>query len=460
MSELALNMPDLPVTSPSKSRSTSWSEEALRRISSSLSEPASLLDLRLEARSRLKLTPWPTTITESWRRNNPSLIGQQTFALSNLEELPRLTPPTTTFHLDRQPETELGFFNGKVSSLRIGKEHLASGLEIGSLEEGFRGDRRVQLESMVRSIPLDTDSPAVTLLQATFYQTGSFLIVPDGWNSKRPVVIRSTGRQVSGAILPLNLISVGAGSSICLSLIQDIASESEAWWGAQTRIILEPGAKIELLILNSTSESVRLYDYITGDLGSDSQLSLTWGDMTRGWAVMRKEIHLKGEGARADLNGAFVGGKKSLMDLRTLQDHSARNTFSNLTYKSALFDVAKSVFQGLIQVDRTAVNANAYQLNRNLLLSPKARADSIPKLEILVDEVKCSHGASAGKLDPSSLFYLQSRGLSRSEAYRLMVEGFLAEVTRLLPDDDPRKLDWIDLMITAADVFLNEVVVG
>jgi len=131
--------------------------------------------------------------------------------------------------------------------------------------------------------------------------------------------------------------------------------------------------------------------------------------------------------------GLYFGDTNQHFDFNTSQDHVAPNTASDLLYKGALDGASRSVFRGIIRVHPKAQRTDAYQTNRNLLLSGKARADSLPNLEIEADDVKCSHGATVGELDAEAKFYLMSRGLDRITAERLVVLGFLGEVLAKLP---------------------------
>ena len=124
--------------------------------------------------------------------------------------------------------------------------------------------------------------------------------------------------------------------------------------------------------------------------------------------------------------------------MRTLQHHAAPHAYSDLLYKGALTDSAESVFRGLIRVDKGAQLTDAYQTNRNLLLSEEAGARTLPNLEIEADDVRCSHGATVGQVDPGQLFYLMSRGLSRKQAERLLVFGFFDEVLGRIPVEGVR----------------------
>ena len=148
---------------------------------------------------------------------------------------------------------------------------------------------------------------------------------------------------------------------------------------------------------------------------------------------------LAGEGSQAFVNGFLFGDERQHFHLHTLQRHLVPHTTSDLLIKSCLKDRARSVYQGLIQVSEGAQRTDAYQANRNLLLSESARADSIPGLEILANDVRCTHGATIGHVDAEQMYYLMARGLPRLEAQRLIVEGFFAPVLDRIPLEGVRE---------------------
>jgi Fe-S cluster assembly protein SufD len=154
-----------------------------------------------------------------------------------------------------------------------------------------------------------------------------------------------------------------------------------------------------------------------------------------GASTIRVDLNarLLGPGANSDMLGLYFGDGTQHFDFNTSPDHVTHDTASDLLYKGALDGSSRSVFRGIIRVHPGAQKTDAYQTNRNLLLSPKAHADSLPNLEIQADDVKCSHGASVGELDAEAKFYLMSRGLNRTQAERLVVLGFLGEVLSRLP---------------------------
>ena len=154
-----------------------------------------------------------------------------------------------------------------------------------------------------------------------------------------------------------------------------------------------------------------------------------------GASVSRVDLNarLLGPGASSEMLGLYFGDSDQHFDFNTSQDHLEPNTASDLLYKGALDGVSRAVFRGIIRVHPGAQRTDAYQTNRNLLLSAGARADSLPNLEIEADDVRCSHGATVGHLDEEAKFYLMSRGLDGVQAERLVVLGFLREVLERLP---------------------------
>ncbi|OGG04011.1 hypothetical protein A2W14_00760 [Candidatus Gottesmanbacteria bacterium RBG_16_37_8] len=145
-------------------------------------------------------------------------------------------------------------------------------------------------------------------------------------------------------------------------------------------------------------------------------------------------IIIKGKSAKVQILGLIIGSKNQKLNLFTLQDHQQKESISDLLIKSVLFDNAKFYYEGLIKIAPLAQKSNAYQKNQNLLMSANAWADSRPKLEILANDVRCTHGATVGKIDPEILYYLKTRGLSDKSASMLVIDGFFRVVLDRIPD--------------------------
>jgi Fe-S cluster assembly protein SufD len=152
------------------------------------------------------------------------------------------------------------------------------------------------------------------------------------------------------------------------------------------------------------------------------------------------EASLVGAGATAELKAIYFASGDQLFDFHTLQDHQVGNTRSDLLFKGALQDTARTVYAGLIKIEKHAARSDAYQANRNLVLSDKAKATSIPMLEIDNNDVRCTHGATVGPVDPNHLFYLRSRGIPEPTAKRMLIQGFFGDVLDRIPFEHARKL--------------------
>ena len=146
------------------------------------------------------------------------------------------------------------------------------------------------------------------------------------------------------------------------------------------------------------------------------------------YARVRTEARLVGSGGSTRQVALYFAGGEQMHDFRTIQDHAAPHTTSDLLYKAGLKDRSRIVWKGMIRVEKDAQKTDAYQKDDNLILSDHARADSIPGLEIEANDVRCTHGATAGRVDDDMIFYAQSRGVARETAIRLIVEGFFANV--------------------------------
>jgi len=145
-------------------------------------------------------------------------------------------------------------------------------------------------------------------------------------------------------------------------------------------------------------------------------------------------VELTGRRAEAQILGILIGRKQNEILLHTLQEHKAPQTMSDLHIKSVLFDRSELKYEGAIRIEKAAQQSNAYQRNDNLLLSGEAKAESKPALEILANEVRCTHGATLGKIDPEELFYLESRGLDEAKAQKIIIEGFFLSLLEKVPD--------------------------
>ena len=191
---------------------------------------------------------------------------------------------------------------------------------------------------------------------------------------------------------------------------------------------MDQGAKLEYVSIQSLSPETWHFASHRAQVGRDAELDWVAGGFGSKKGKVRIENDLAGQGATSRVTGAYFADGDQHLDYDTLQAHLAPSTTSDFAFKGALRDHATAVWRGMIRVAEDAQKTNAYQENRNLLLSDQAHADSIPGLEIEANDVRCTHGATVSQVDRDELFYCMARGLSRGEAERLIVRGFYQEI--------------------------------
>ncbi|MGH3995121.1 MAG: Fe-S cluster assembly protein SufD, partial [Pseudonocardiaceae bacterium] len=197
---------------------------------------------------------------------------------------------------------------------------------------------------------------------------------------------------------------------------------------AAVELFVGQAAKLEYVSLQNLSRETWHFASHHARVERDAELVWVTGGFGSKKGKTRIQNDLAGQGATSRVTGAYFADGEQHLDYDTFQEHIGPNTTSDFAFKGALRDRARAVWRGMIRVEEGAQKTNAYQENRNLLLSKDAHADSIPGLEILANDVRCTHGATLGQVDREQLFYLMSRGLPRWEAERLIVRGFFSEI--------------------------------
>ncbi|OPZ01472.1 MAG: FeS cluster assembly protein SufD [Alphaproteobacteria bacterium ADurb.BinA305] len=242
------------------------------------------------------------------------------------------------------------------------------------------------------------------------------------------------------ALFPRTLLVAEEGSRV--AVVEEHASlpsEVEAFSSPVAEVWVGDGAQVRYTTIQRWGEQVTEIGTRRAVVGRDARLEWVTAALGGGLSRLRLQAAFAGEGSESVLRGLYLPSGGQQMHFDTLQEHRAGHTESDLFFKGALRDAARAVYYGVIRVHPQAQQTNGYQQNRNLLLSEKAKADSIPILEIEANDVKCSHGATVGQVDPEQLFYLMARGLPRPEAERLLVEAFFREILDTIPADETRE---------------------
>jgi Fe-S cluster assembly protein SufD len=264
---------------------------------------------------------------------------------------------------------------------------------------------------------------------AAEWKHGLLVHVPAGVEIDQPLYVRVTGAVADAAQFWRLLIVAEEGARF--SFIEEHASASSelgSYSNVVSEIFVGDGAKLEYVSIQNLSQETWHFASHRARVGRDAELDWVAGGFGSKKGKVRIENDLAGQGATSRVTGAYFADGSQHLDYDTLQKHLAPNTTSDFAFKGALRDQATAVWRGMIKVEKDAQKTNAYQENRNLLLSPKAHADSIPGLEIEANDVRCTHGATVSQVDRDELFYCMARGLSRGEAERLIVRGFYQEI--------------------------------
>ena len=264
---------------------------------------------------------------------------------------------------------------------------------------------------------------------AAMWRNGLLVRVPKGVQIEKPFYVRIGSAEDGSALFWRLLVVAEQGSRF--SLIEEYVSEAQglhAYTNAAVEAFVEADAKLEYVSIQNLSHETWHFATHRARVERGAELDWVAGGFGSKKGKVRIENDLAGEGATSRVTGAYFADGAQHLDYDTLQQHLAPHTTSDFAFKGVLMDAATSVWRGMIRVARDAQKTNAYQENRNLLLSPKAHADSIPGLEILANDVRCTHGATVSQVNRDELFYCMARGLSRAEAELLIVRGFYQEI--------------------------------
>jgi Fe-S cluster assembly protein SufD len=381
-------------------------------------------------------TPMPTTEAEEWRYTD---IGRmlRLDAFSFAEEAAPATadalPAALRTLVAEAGEGARGVQVDASVVLRDLPAELASqGVILMSLE-GAAAEHPELVQRYLGSAVTPEDGKFAAMSNA-FWSGGFFLYVPKNVRVETPVRLYRWLSGAGTAAFGRLLIVAEAGAEI--AIVDELASDempSPTLSVGAAEIVAEEGAKVTYVAVQRFGAGVSHLSTDRLVAGRDAKITTLYA--TFGGDLSRADVQckLRAPGAHVDMLGVYIAQGTQHFDNETLQDHIAPHASSNLLFKGALQDTGRSVFRGLIRVHPKAQRTDAYQTNRNLLLSTGARADSLPNLEIQADDVRCSHAATVGQLDEEELFYLLSRGIPRGEAVRLVVFGFFGEVLDQLP---------------------------
>ncbi len=410
----------------------------LAALSGLTGESPALCALRRAAASRYAAVADPDRVTHLWRFTDPAHL------------LPEAVQPSPSGAPHAAPHA-LGaaarvlMVAGLRPLIATDLKALAAGLVVKPLAEAEEELAALSDRERADSDPtgaatgdIDDDEGLFQALNGAAWNTGLYVGVPPGAVLADPVhvVIDATG----GPTLPRLVVDLGEGA-------QAVVVEEHHGGDAGSRVVAASelhaaaGAHLRHVLVQTWGEDVRGHLTARARAGRDADVLTVFASFGGERSKVELATDLAGEGARSEMIGVVMGAGRQRFDHHTRHRHLAGRTWSNIDFKAVADGSARSSYTGLIRIEQDARGSEAYQENRNLLLSAGSRADSIPELEILNQDVGCSHGATVSPVDPAQVFYLQSRGLDPDEALRLIVRGFLEKTLGRLPEDLRERLE-------------------
>ncbi len=407
-----------------------FTESAFQSFLRDRDEPGWLTDQRREAFARFRAFAWPSARDEEWRRTDIRSFKLESFAPPGVDE----PASESRWALD-------GLWENLSSHYATGIEHINGAAVRPADSARLGGALFLDLHEAVQKHPelvrryfmtqaVQPGDDVFAALHAAFWTGGTLLYVPRGVKVEAPL-FSLVGLAHDGRVdLSHTLVVLEEGAEA--SLVRETASaagrEAPGLHVGAIEVVQGAGSRFRLVNIQNWDASTWHFSRERALVGRDASLQWTVGGLGSRLSKVNQEVALTGQGASAQVNGVMFTTGRAHLAYFTRQDHQAPHTTSDLLYKAGLKDRSRIVWKGMIRVEKDAQRTDAYQKNDNLMLSETARADSIPGLEIEANDVRCTHGATASRVDEEMIFAAQARGIPRKTAIRLIVEGFFANV--------------------------------
>lgn len=402
-----------------------------------LSGPPWLAERRLAAAESLPGVAWPTSSEEIWRYSRIDDLDLDRYRPVPADQLgePGLERAPGGGPLAAEAGARAALVvvrNGRVVHHELDETLAAKGVVVCELATCGADEVGAALGACSSA-----SSDAFVTLHDAFLAGGALIRVPSGVVVDRPVVVLHWSEGEGLASFPHTLVVADEGAEV--TVIDRFGSPDTPPGStghlvdAVVELLVGDGAHVRYLSVQEHGARTWQVALQRALLGRDATLRASAVALGGDYARLRSETRLEGTGAESDLLAVYFGDGDQMLDFRTLQDHAAPHTRSDLLFKGAVEDEAHSVYSGLVRIRKDAQGSDARQSNRNLVLSEGAGAESIPNLEIEANDVRCAHASAVGPIDDDQRYYLESRGIPPEEAERLIVLGFFDDVFARLP---------------------------
>ncbi len=399
--------------------------------------PAWLADRRTAGLEQFKALPMPSARDEMWRFASVGRLSIDGFNVTDAPAAETLTALVERSNLITKREGLSVYVDDSPAAFEGISEALsAKGVVYLPIAEAIAQHPEL-MEKYFLKESTELGSEKFFGLHAASVKAGSVLYVPKGVEIEKPFVNYYWTSGARAAVFPHTLVIAedNAKASV-VDIFFSETEENEALNVSVSNIHAGAGANVFRKIVQDWNEKTVSFQLDTTVADRDAQVKNVAVNIGAERARFENQTRIEGPGADVKMYSLTVAEENQEFDQRTFQTHNAGNAVSDLLYKNALLDNARTIFSGLIKVAEGAQQTDAYQTNRNLLLDPTAEANALPGLEILANDVKCSHGATTGNVDEDELFYMMSRGISKRVAMQLMVFGFFEEVIEKVESDE------------------------
>jgi len=419
----------------SAAKDFAFSEADIRAAGDSV---ASYRTLAWNAFKRLSL---PVTTEEAWRRTDIHNLPVDKFKFASdgiFNDLPSVREDLLKPLTGNQHGGQIVLTPGGVT-IELEERLSKQGVIFTDLKTAEQ--KHPELLAKMIGKTVNVEEGKFSALAGAFARNGVVLYIPKGVAVEEPLhsVLWGPGANLAHVSHILVLVDVGAS----VTYVHESASPDEMGSNSMHAGIVEiqvmQEASLKFVELQSWGHHVWNFSHERARVDRGGKLDWIFGAIGSRLTKNFSELDLAGEGAQGRMSGFYFTDGKQHLDHDTQQNHLAPHTTSDLLFKGALKGKSRSVWQGMIYVAPGAQKTDGYQANRNLVLSDRARADSIPGLEILADDVRCTHGATVGKLEQEPLFYLKSRGIPQAEAEKIVVEGFFDPIFQRIPFEGVRE---------------------
>lgn len=416
------------------------SKETVEEISIKNLEPEWLLKCRMLAFEQFESTPSPTS-----RRMDYKNINLENYSLdlngvdvSDTDYRKMLVNKSAAFDTSLAENNSIVQINNHEISKHIADEYKSKGVVLTSLKNAIREHPELIEKYYLHNRP-QSIANKYYFLNSAFWQEGTFIYIPKNIEIVIPLTNINVISKENNIYLPFTLIVVDSSSKVTLIDYQTSeSSDSNAFVSSSVNLVIEANAKVDYISIQEFGANINHFATKNATLKRDA--TINWVEVALGSKLTKNNLVtiLEEPGSEAMMSGMFLAGQNQQMEFNTAQIHNAPHATSDLLYVGALRDRAHSNYEGIIRVHKGAQKTDAYQKNRNLLLSKEAKADSEPFLEIEANDVRCTHGATVGPIEKEDLFYLMSRGIPKELAIKLLVLGFFSKVIGKIPLESVR----------------------